>query len=169
MGLFPPAPGGGECVAHGYKGKGVTLHLLAEACGRPIGITSTAANGDERRQVSVLLDQVGTEKWSLTKSLCPMVVVEGDKGYDCQWLRHELLKESFFPLIPWRKNRRGPDLNAIKEVFHVKSLRWQVERGFAWLKRKCRRLALRWERKMSCWVAFVSLALIDYWLEILVR
>jgi len=169
MGLFPPAPGGGECVAYGYKGKGVTIHLLAEACGRPIGITSTAANGDERQQVSALLDQVGAEKWNTAKSLCPMVILEGDKGYDCQWLRNALLKESFFPLIPWRKNKRGPDLSVVKQTFSLQSLRWQIERAFSWIKRKSRRLALRWERKMSCWLAFTTLALIDYWLEILVR
>ena len=100
MSLFPPAPGGGDSVAYGYKRKGMTLHLLVETYGRPIAITSTAANGDERKQVSVLLEQIGTEKWNIAKSACPIVNIEADKRYDCQWLRDQLLEQSLLPLIP---------------------------------------------------------------------
>lgn len=48
MGLFPPAPGGGAEVEHGYKGKGSLLHLLTDYNGNPLAITTTAANGNER-------------------------------------------------------------------------------------------------------------------------
>lgn len=40
MGLFPPAPGGGENVNHGYKGKGVVIHLLTDGSGKPLAITT---------------------------------------------------------------------------------------------------------------------------------
>jgi len=55
MGLFPPAPGGGESVNHGYKGKGVVVHVLADGSGNPLAITTTPANGNERLQVKKIL------------------------------------------------------------------------------------------------------------------
>jgi hypothetical protein len=47
-GLFPPSPGGGQEVNHGYKGKGSLLHLLIDGTGNPLAITTTDANGDEQ-------------------------------------------------------------------------------------------------------------------------
>jgi len=58
MVFFSGGKGGGEEVAYGYKGKGVTGHLLVDGNGSPIGITVTGANGDERKQVEPLLDNV---------------------------------------------------------------------------------------------------------------
>ena len=58
MALFPLGRGGGDGVAHGYKGKGVTNHLLIEENGLPLALTSTPANGDERQQVAILLGRV---------------------------------------------------------------------------------------------------------------
>jgi len=48
MVLFAPAPGGGEEVEHGYKGKGSLIHLLVDQKGLPLWITNTSAKGDER-------------------------------------------------------------------------------------------------------------------------
>nr|NGX34187.1 hypothetical protein [Candidatus Anoxychlamydiales bacterium]NGX34786.1 hypothetical protein [Candidatus Anoxychlamydiales bacterium] len=36
-----------------------------------------------------------------------------------------------------------------------------------WLKRKCRRLMMRWERKSEVWDAFAKLGLIYMWMEVL--
>lgn len=55
-GFFSSIRGGGEQVDYGYKGKGVTSHLLVS--GRPLVITSTPASGDERQQVSPLLSKI---------------------------------------------------------------------------------------------------------------
>ena len=158
-------------VGHGYKGKGVLLHLLTEALGRPIAISSTPANGDERREVEKLLHERKAE--IKNPSLCAraMIVLEADRGYDAQWLRQKLLGHNILPLIPWR--RRGnsaitkPASASVREFFNIKSSRWQVERAFAWIKRKCRRIMNRWERKQLAWLAFAKAALIDFWLEIL--
>ena len=54
-GFFSPGKGGGEKVDHGYKGKGVTTHLLVDGFGQPLKTTSTAASGDERKEVVRLL------------------------------------------------------------------------------------------------------------------
>lgn len=172
-GLFPPAPGGGSEVGRGYKGKGVLLHLLVDNSGLPLAMSSTPANGDERRQVLQLLQQSQTLKHRKTLCSRPMMVLQADKGYDASWLRQELIKRKIFPFIPRRQmGKPSPDRPRTREVaetFHIKSNRWAVERAFAWLKRKFRRLMLRWERLPVAWNAFVTLALIRYWQQLLIR
>jgi hypothetical protein len=54
-GFFSAGKGGGEKVDHGYKGKGVTTHLLVDGLGQPLKTTSTGASGDERKEVIPLL------------------------------------------------------------------------------------------------------------------
>ena len=54
-GFFSAGKGGGEGVEYGYKGKGVTSHVLSDGQGNPIKISSTSAAGDERQQVAPLL------------------------------------------------------------------------------------------------------------------
>lgn len=161
MGLFPPAPGGGESVNHGYKGKGVVVHVLADGSGNPLAITTTPANGNERLQVKKILNKAPI---NLEKS---MLILEADKGYDSSKLRSELLEMNIFPLIPYRINTQKAKL--FKQNFPIKSKRWKVERTFAWLKRKCRRLMIRWERKMLIWEAFTILGLMFMWVNNLLR
>jgi hypothetical protein len=40
-GFFSAGKGGGEEIEYGYKGKGVTSHVLTDGQGNPIKITST--------------------------------------------------------------------------------------------------------------------------------
>jgi transposase len=54
-GFFSAGKGGGEDVEYGYKGKGVTSHVLTDGGGNPLKITATGAAGDERQQVTPLL------------------------------------------------------------------------------------------------------------------
>ncbi len=161
MGLFPPAPGGGENVSHGYKGKGVLIHLLTDGAGKPLAIINTSASGNERLQVKPLLEKAPL------KLQTSMLVLEADKGYDSASLRSQLLNMNVFPFIPYRKNSKKA--TPFKEKFLMKSKRWKVERSFAWLKRKCRRLLMKWERKFYIWTAFTVLGQIFMWLEYLLR
>ncbi len=157
MGLFPPAPGGGENVNYGFKGKGVVMHLLADSSGNPIAITTTPANGSERLQVRISLEK------ALIRPTKNMPILEADKGYDCAWLRSDLLESKIFPLIPYRENNHYA--SAFKKMFPIESKRWKVERAFVWLKRKCRRLLMRWERLFVMWEAFIAAGLIFIWLN----
>ena len=125
MGLFPPSPEGGKEVEHGYKGKGSLLHLLVDRKGNPIAITTTAANGDERKEVEKLLDQ--TKPLLSTRSLeARMIVLEADRGYDSGWLRQALLIRRIFPLIPYRKilGRESPKSEEICGSFCLGKTRW---------------------------------------------
>ena len=164
MDLFPPAPGGGEEVGRGYKGKGSLLHLLIDGKGNPLAITTTAANGDERQEVAKLIDQV--EELSRRKLEKRVTILEADKGYDASWLRQKLLNFNIFPLIPYRKmkGRNTPTTKEICEIFKLSRKRWQIERAFAWLKRRCRKLLLRWERIPKIWSGFATLGVIYTWL-----
>jgi len=166
-GLFPPSPGGGQEVNHGYKGKGSLLHLLIDGSGNPLAITTTGANGDERQEVEKLLGRVDVIR---KRSLCErMTIFEADKGYDADWLRQALLIAKIFPLIPYRKirGRAAPDMSEVCAVFRLSRKRWMVERAFAWLKRRCRRLMLRWERIAMIWTGFATMGLIYTWIKIL--
>ena len=58
MALFPPGKGGGQGVAHGYKGKGVTIHSVVAGKGMPLGVLSAAANVSELRMVKPLLKTI---------------------------------------------------------------------------------------------------------------
>ena len=165
MALFPPAPGGGEEVDDGYKGKGVLLHLLIDKNGHAIAISTTGAGGNERGQIQGLLGKVPSR--SLKGR---MMILEADKGYDAAWLRQALLNMKIFPLIPYRKikGRCAPDFNEVCVFFKLASQRWKVERAFAWLKRRCRRLLLRWERLVTIWRGFTVLSIIYTWVKNLV-
>jgi hypothetical protein len=58
MVFFSSGRGGGDQIDYGYKGKGVTSHLLVEKSGKTLAVTSTPASGDERKQVNPLLGKI---------------------------------------------------------------------------------------------------------------
>jgi len=156
MALFPPAPGGGESVEYGYKGKGVLTHLISDGHGMPLRFSSTNAKGDERKQLVTLVDQLPSMK--------KLHFFYADKGYDAHWIRVYLLKKNWYPMIPKRKFASS---SRVKPSAVLKKLncRWKIERTFAWIKRKYRRIQSRWERKMCYWEGFVSLAMIMLWVN----
>ena len=88
---------------YGYKGKGVTTHLLADGEGNPLTFEVTSAKGDERQQVEKLITQI-EEKISRLYRLYQLIpILEADKGYDSNDLRYKLLKRKIFPFIPYRR------------------------------------------------------------------
>lgn len=165
MGLFPPGPGGGKEVEHGYKGKGSILHLITDKEGRPLWITTTSAKGNEKIQAVALLDQLQIAQCKNTNG---MTICEADKGYDSTELRMKMLQRGYLPIISHRRNQKyRVQTKEIYSCFGALKRRWVVERSFAWLKRKCRRLLMRWERLPEAWSAFALLGLVFMWLQIL--
>jgi len=158
-GTFSPGLGGGEMVEYGYKGKGSTIHVVADGNGFGINLTVTAANGDERSEVIPLLSASHIRKdGSISKG-------HGDKGYDSKSLRNDLINIGIKPIIPYRrfKNRAQKNVNKASS-----KKRWLIERFFSWIKRKFRRIATRWERKMIIWKGFIKIAIIMIWVEKLI-
>lgn len=145
------------------------IHLLVDCEGEPLAVRSTAANGDERKQVIPLIEQAGVHEELSELYRREMIILEADKGYDANWLRSELLDRGIFPSIPRRKTKKPnperPSNSDSRAFFGIKSVRWVVERTFSWIKRRCRRLLMRWERRLDIWEAFLTLSLIHSWLS----
>ena len=163
MVFFSAGKGGGEFVDYGYKGKGVTNHLLVDNEGSPVAIEVTSAKGDERQQVEPLLDRVSKQLEIFQKETGLLPIFEADKGYDANALRIKLLNRNIYPLIARRKQGKQPEEKKIASW--VQRKRWKVERAIAWLQRKFRRLVVRWERKLNYWKGFLSCGLIKYWVD----
>lgn len=163
MVFFSAGKGGGELIDYGYKGKGVTTHLLVDNNGNPVAFETTSANGDERKQVEKLLDSVicFIDEFSNETQLFP--IFEADKGYDSHELRDKLLRRKIYPLIPYRKIGKQESWKTIASWILKK--RWQVERAIAWLQRKFRRLVVRWERRLKYWKGFLNFSLILFWVN----
>lgn len=138
-----------------------------EGEGRPLAISTTAANGDERQQVGSLLDAVYVKTGRRGRPKQRPQQLQGDRGYDAQAVRQQVRQRGIQPRIsrrvwPGRKQPRGRKPQAGPD-------RWKVERTFAWYHRKFRRLVVRWERRREYWNGFLLLAAAFMWVEILVR
>lgn len=165
MGFFSSGRGGGEQVDYGYKGKGVTSHLLVEKSGKPLAITTTSASGDERKQVVPLLRKIRrliNKVWDQGK----VPILEADKGYDSEQTRIDVLSHEVFPLIARKRNTKGCK---IKGICYLEKQRWVVERTISWLKTGFRRLTVRWERKAIYWNGLLMFGLLGYWMNFLSR
>jgi len=165
MALFPPGKGGGEDVDYGYKGKGVTTHLLVDGNGMPLSISATPASGSERDQVSTLLNRVKVYHGYGRPKRCPKEI-HADKGYDSKALRVFLRAKGVKPVIPkraWKARKQPPGRKAA-----ISTSRWQVERCFSWMQRKYRRLVARWERRSTYWEGFLQLSVIMIWVDKLI-
>ena len=162
MALFPPGKGGGDEVAHGYKGKGILIHTLTEGNGMPLANCTTAANGSEREQILPLLDSVKLKTLRKGRPKKRVKVLAADKGYDSKEKRTALRKRGIRPQLPKRtyktkKNRGRP--------IKISVPRFQQERCFAWYQRKYRRLVVRWERQSHIFDGFLALATIHIWIN----
>jgi transposase len=141
MALFPPGPGGGKEIEHGYKGKGSLLHLITDKEEKPLVISTTSAKGNERIKALILLGQLQSVRCKHTKT---MTICESDKGYDTAALRMEMLRRGFLPIISYRRDQKNHiSTEELYAFFKTLKRRWVVERTFSWLKRKCRRLLMR--------------------------
>jgi len=135
-GLFSLGKGGGDEAAYGYKGKRILARLIADADGMPLSALVTPANGDERKQVKPLPEQIHVKTGKPGR---PPKKISVDKGYDAEEVRNYLKCKGILPRIPKRKNAGK------KRGYPVKTdvSRFQVECTFSWLQRKFRRLAVR--------------------------
>jgi len=162
-GMFVPGKGGGEGVDFGYKGKGLTVHALADENGMPLSATSTGASGSERDQVEVLLDAVDVRTGMAGRPKKRPRALQTDKGHDSRELRNKVRKRGISPMIQRRSwpNRKKP----VGRPPSAPVDRWKVERAFAWLQSKFRRLSVRQERRNKYWRGFLCLGLCMLWVE----
>jgi len=124
----------------------------------PLSTRTTRANGDERAQVLLLLDACRADTGDRGRLRTRLKVIAADKGYDAKILRHRLRTRGIRPQIPnrvWKtKKPRGRTLK--KDV-----PRFQAEQTCAWFQRKYRRLVVRWECLVTCFSAFLTIAVMS--------
>lgn len=163
MAAFPPGKGGGEGVAHGYKGKGVLIHSIVDANGMPLCVSVTPANGNERAQVCPMLDGLCVHTGRPGRPRSRPAQIAADKGYDSQPLREDLRARNIRPELPRRvfKNRRQPPGRKLTQ----RIARFVVERTFSWYQRKFRRLAVRWERRERYFNGFLDFGFLLIWVD----
>ena len=96
-----------EDIAYGWKGKGSTVHLVAEGNGLPLAFLVTGANVSE---VTVGLEVIDQEKVPRPQGRPRQrpASLAADKSYDSGDFQRELRRRGIQPSIPqtdW-KNRR---------------------------------------------------------------
>jgi transposase len=131
----------------------------------PLSAVVTGASGNERAQISTLFEKVRVYHGYGRPKHCPREI-HADRGYDSKALKVFLRSKGIRPVIPrrtWkdRKQTSGPKVIPSKD-------RWKVERCFAWMQRKFRRLAIRWERKTKYWEGLVQLSIVMMWVDKLI-
>jgi len=83
----------------------------------------------------------------------------GDKGYDGDSLRQDLLIHGILPVIPPKSNRKDPP----SCDYHAYRDRNRIERMFNRLKQS-RRIATRFDKTIISFMGFLNLAAIRIWL-----
>ena len=131
----------------------------------PLSAITTSASGSERDQVSKLFNKIRVYHGYGRPKRCPSEV-HADKGYDSKALKVFLRSKGIRPVISKRKwkNRKqpsGPKMPLSKD-------RWKVERCFAWMQRKFRRLVVRWERRTKYWNGFLQFSIVMMWIDRLI-
>jgi transposase len=98
----------------------------------------------------------------LLSGLTTRTIVLADRGYDADWIRALVYDQGACANIPPKRNRKQP----ICFSPHLYRARNRIERFFNRIKH-CRRIATRYDKLASNYLAFVQLASIRLWLRAL--
>ena len=145
--------GGQEAQALGVSRGGLTtkIHALVDGQGRALKLLLSAGNVVDIKMASALVADLRLKQ-------CGTLVA--DKGYDSDALRCQLLAHDILPCLGVSRKR------VHFRWFHrgYYRHRHRVENFFAKLKRH-RRVATRYDKLASTFLAFVTLSAILHWLE----
>jgi putative transposase len=133
------------------RGKqGVKRSLLVDAKGLPLALALGPANRNDHLLLAETPDGLVARRPSrsaLAQHLCL------DLGYDDAGSRREAAVRGYVTHI----RGRSDEVRDGRRRARKRARRWVVERTHAWLNR-CRRLLVRWERKVANHAAFLHLA-----------
>jgi IS5 family transposase len=93
---------GGPHVGYGRKGKGATIHLIADGNGLPLSMAVTAATVHETKPVLAMLDKIRVARRRGRPQQRPARLIT-DRGYDSMPLRRALRERNIQPIIPRRE------------------------------------------------------------------
>jgi putative transposase len=149
-GAMTKAPLGGEATGPNPtdRGKlGTKRSLLVDARGVPLALIAAEAN----RRDSKLLEPTLASRVVLPPMVSQHLCL--DKGYDFPFCKEIARDYLFTPHIrPIGEEPRRMERNRKR-----RARRWVVERTISWLNR-CRRILVRWERKVENYLAMAQLA-----------
>ena len=128
----------------------------------PLNARVSPANGNERDEALLALDEIRVHDGCRGRPRKRLARISGDKGYDSKEMRKSLRARGMQPEIPKRK-LRGRKLSGRPLKRIVK--RYVVERDFAWMQRKFRRVVVRWERLSTVFYGFIMLAIACMWVQ----
>ena len=142
----------GARQAQGRSRGGLTtkLHAVVDASGLPLKLEVTPGEAHDNRLCSALL-----------RGLEPKAMVIADRGYDADWIRALVNQQGAWANIPPKRNCKDP----ICFSPHLYRARNHIERFFNRIK-QCRRVATRYDKLASNYLAFVQLASIRLWLRV---
>jgi len=152
-GAMTKAPLGGEGTGHNPTDRaklGTKRCLLTDQNGIPLSIIATGANRHDMKMLRDTLDEIIIKKPSgktVRQGLCL------DKGFDYPELHSLIKKKHYNDHI----KTRSDEIKMKKRNPRYKARRWVVERTHSWLNR-FRRILIRWEKKLSHYLSFLSLA-----------
>jgi transposase len=128
------------------------LHAVTDAVGRPIRFFMTAGQVSDYTGARALLSSLPAAEWLL-----------GDRGYDADWFREDLVNMGITPCIPGRKSREKP----VKYDKRRYKRRNRIEIMFGRLK-DWRRVATRYDRCPKVFLSAIALAAtVLFWLWVL--
>ena len=118
------------------------LHAVTDSIGRPIRFFITAGQVSDYTGARALVGSLPAAEWLL-----------GDRGYDADWFREDLVDRGITPCIPGRKSRDKP-VRYDKRRYKRRS---RIEIMFGRLK-DWRRVATRYDRCPKVFLSAIALA-----------
>ena len=122
-------------------------HLLVDATGIPLAFSVTGGNRNDVTQLIPLIDKVPPVRGAVGRPRRRPKQVVADRGYDHDKYRRLVRKRGIKPVIARRKTEHGSGLGTV---------RWVVERTFAWL-HNFKRLLVRYDRRHEIHEAFLAI------------
>ncbi len=138
-------------------GFGTKVHLLVDGNGIPLAASLSAGQAHESKYVESLLGSVKLKRSGRGRPRRRPVRLVGDKGYSIPRVRRYLRRRGIKAVIPRKKNERRGTRPFDKETYRKRNV---IERCVSWLK-ESRRLATRFEKLATTFLAMVKLAMIQ--------
>jgi transposase len=133
-----------------HGGRSTKIHIACDDAGRPWAIVVTPGNIPDVAVAQQCID-----------ALPPTQELVADKGYDANALRDWLISRGTTPVIPPMRHRRIQ----FPYDYRVYTKRNVIERLFCRLK-DWRRIATRYDRKLSTFLATITIAsIVSCWIK----
>ena len=142
-------PGEERCMGHSRGGLTTKIHALTDSHGLPLELVLTPGQAADCPTAAKLLGRLreGT-------------ILLADKAYDADWLRRSIEAAGAAPNIPSKVTRRWRA--CFSAVLYRE--RNRIERFFNKIKHR-RRIATRYEKNASSFLAMIKLAAVRLWLR----